>query len=234
MFKLKESVVIALFQGIPLSIGQKIRALVYGKLLAKLGTSVKIAPGVEFGGTNNIAIGNNVRIDRHVRVRSLYPNSRVIIKDGVFLARGVDIKTHLDGCIEIGEETSISPFSSLSGKNITIGKYCLIAAYVGIYANNHNYADPHKRIKDQGASYQGIVIGDDCWIGTGVKVVDGVTIGTGSVIGAGAVVTKDIPPYSIAVGVPAKVVARRDGTTENSVKEAVVAGIYNGHHPVEL
>ncbi|MBA2748254.1 MAG: acyltransferase, partial [Tatlockia sp.] len=56
---------------------------------------------------------------------------------------------------------------------------------------------------------QGVVIEDNCWLGYGVKVLDGVTIGEGSVIGAGAVVTKDIPPYSVAVGVPAKVVRSR-------------------------
>lgn len=57
---------------------------------------------------------------------------------------------------------------------------------------------------------KGIVIEDDCWLGTGVKILDGVTIGKGSVIGAGAVVTKNIPSYSVAVGVPAKVISKRD------------------------
>jgi acetyltransferase-like isoleucine patch superfamily enzyme len=57
------------------------------------------------------------------------------------------------------------------------------------------------------------VIEDDCWLGTGVKVLDGVTIGQGSVVGAGAVVTKDIPPYSVAVGIPSKVIAQRNNKT---------------------
>jgi acetyltransferase-like isoleucine patch superfamily enzyme len=54
------------------------------------------------------------------------------------------------------------------------------------------------------------LIEDDCWLGSGVKVLDGVTIGKGSVIGAGSVVTKNIPPFSVAVGVPARVIKSRN------------------------
>ena len=62
---------------------------------------------------------------------------------------------------------------------------------------------------DQGHATGRIVIEDDVWLGMGVKVMDGVRIGQGAVIGAGAVVTKDIPPYSIALGVPARVTSKR-------------------------
>ena len=61
------------------------------------------------------------------------------------------------------------------------------------------------------------MIEDDCWIGSGVRILDGVTIGHGSIVGAGAVVTKSIPPYSIAVGVPAKVVSQRKQEPQVSV-----------------
>jgi acetyltransferase-like isoleucine patch superfamily enzyme len=234
MFKFKDSLLIGLLQGIPLSIGRKLRALLYRTILARLGNFVQIGTGVEFGGVRHIEIGNHVTIERDTQITSWYPKSRVILKDGVFLSRGVDIKNHLDGCIEIGEKTFIGNFSSLSGKNIKIGRYCLIAAYTGIFANNHIYTDPDQYIQDQGASYKGIVIGDDCWLGTGVKVVDGVRIGQGSVIGAGAVVTKDIPPYSIAVGVPAKIIGRRDGSKESLAKEQVLTSGYNGFNSRKL
>ena len=62
---------------------------------------------------------------------------------------------------------------------------------------------------NQEGSSKGISIGDDVWIGVGVRIIDGVKIGNGCVLGAGAVVTSDIPDYSITVGVPAKVVAVR-------------------------
>jgi acetyltransferase-like isoleucine patch superfamily enzyme len=68
------------------------------------------------------------------------------------------------------------------------------------------------------------VIEDDVWIGAGVTVVDGVTIGRGSVIGAGAVVTNDIPPYSIAVGTPAKPIKDRRQITNNHRQKEVFFG----------
>ena len=61
------------------------------------------------------------------------------------------------------------------------------------------------------------MIEDDCWIGSGVRILDGVTIGHGSIVGAGAVVTKSIPPYSVAVGVPAKVMSKRGQQPQVSV-----------------
>jgi acetyltransferase-like isoleucine patch superfamily enzyme len=66
------------------------------------------------------------------------------------------------------------------------------------------------------------VIEDDVWLGAGVTVVDGVTIGKGSIIGAGAVVTSDIPPYSIAVGIPAKPVRDRRDLDDNQQTKAEV------------
>ena len=72
------------------------------------------------------------------------------------------------------------------------------------------FSDPEMLIHEQGMIGLGIKIEDDVWIGAGAIILDGVTIGRGSVIGAGAVVTKNIPPYSVAVGVPARVIKKRE------------------------
>jgi galactoside O-acetyltransferase len=80
---------------------------------------------------------------------------------------------------------------------------------VQIVAVNHVYRDLDRPIREQGITARGIVIEDDVWLGAGAVVLDGVTIGRGSVIGAGAVVASDIPPYSLAVGAPAKPVKNR-------------------------
>jgi acetyltransferase-like isoleucine patch superfamily enzyme len=118
--------------------------------------------------------------------------------------QGVDINTAGEDCtIEIGDGSYLGPYVCMAGPgNIKIGKNCLIALQSGLYANNH---------RAYGLSREGIEIEDNCWLGTGVKILDGVKIGHGSVIGAGSVVTKDIPPSSIAVGIPAKVIKKSKG-----------------------
>ncbi len=131
------------------------------------------------------------------------------IGNKVRIDRGADVRAHQGGEVEIGDRAYIGPYACISGRGIKIGQDCLISSHSGIYGNSHNFSDSNLTIREQGLSYQGIVIEDDCWLGTGVKVLDGVTIGKGSVISAGAVVMKDIPPYSVAAGVPARVISHR-------------------------
>jgi acetyltransferase-like isoleucine patch superfamily enzyme len=115
-----------------------------------------------------------------------------------------------NGWIKMGHDCTVNEFAVLHGDGgLEIGNDVRIAAQVRIIAMNHIYDDPEVPIRLQGIRANGIKIEDDVWLGIGTTVLDGVTIGKGSVIGAGAVVTKDIPPYSIAVGVPAKVIKKR-------------------------
>lgn len=212
----KEALILALFEGIPLPLGKVLRNLVYRSILGRIGNKVDIQVSVELINTDHIEIGNKVMISRYARLRNVGRDSKIIIGNGAKINRGADIKVHCggNGCVEIGENTIIGAYSCLSGLHIKIGNDCLIAPHVGIFANNHVFTDPHRKIREQKHTYKGIVIEEDCWLGSGVKVMDGVTIGKGSVIGAGAVVTKNIPPYSIAVGVPAKVVGKREDLSE--------------------
>lgn len=193
--------------------GVKLRNLLYKFIFYRLGSSVYLQDGIEFIGTDSIEIGNRVYIFKGVRIDGRgHENNRIHLENGVIIEHNVVIGSLDHTCIEIGQDTFIGPGVCIAGPgNIKIGKQCLIAAHTGIYANNHNFADPSKSIRSQGVTRLGIVIEDDCWLGDGVKVLDGVTIGKGSVIGAGAIVTKDIPPFSVAVGVPARVIKNRDG-----------------------
>ena len=114
-----------------------------------------------------------------------------------------------DGYIDIGNHCSINSFSHFSGNGrIKIGNNVLIATQCVLVSANHNFDNLDIPINQQGETRAPIII-KDCWLGEGVKVLAGVTIGEGNVIGAGSVVTKDIPDYSVAVGVPAKVLYDR-------------------------
>lgn len=116
------------------------------------------------------------------------------------------------GPIEIGDNTLINHMSDISGREgkVVIGSNVLIAPRVSIIATMHNYKNKDILIKDQGIRFADVEIGDDVWIGSGAIIMPGVKIEKGAVIGANAVVTMDIPAYCIAVGVPAKIVGKRD------------------------
>jgi acetyltransferase-like isoleucine patch superfamily enzyme len=80
---------------------------------------------------------------------------------------------------------------------------------VSIFAENHNFLDPSLPMKDQGVTVEFVKIEDDCWLASNSIILAGVTVGKGSVIAAGAVVTKDVPPYSVVAGSPAVVIKSR-------------------------
>lgn len=198
---------------IPRPLGVLLRKTFYGPVFRSFHPSVYIQSDVELIGTHAISIGKGSRILKSVRLNANTPGSSIEIGERVLLERGVDINvigSFRDCTISIGSQTFIGPYTCISGPgSITIGENCLIAGQSGLYASNHCHGDRNRAIRDQGLTTEGICIEDDCWLGTGVKVLDGVTVGRGSVIGAGAIVNRDIPPYSIAVGVPAKVIRQR-------------------------
>ncbi|MDB9372508.1 acyltransferase [Nodularia sphaerocarpa] len=210
--RLQELLITTLLGDIPtIALGPKLRNLVYRRIFSRMGTPVYIQNGVEFLGASAIEMGNGVHLFKGVRMDAKgHPNNKIYLGNGVALERYVDIGCLDNTCISIDDQTFIAPDVCIAGPgNIKIGKHCMIASHTGIYANNHKFTDPTKPIRDQGVTRKGIVIEDDCWLGHGVTVLDGVTIGKGSVIGAGSVVNKDIPPYSVAVGAPVRVIKSR-------------------------
>jgi acetyltransferase-like isoleucine patch superfamily enzyme len=116
------------------------------------------------------------------------------------------------GEIMVGKNTSFNSGvhinASVCGK-IYIGNNCLIGPNVVMRTADHIFSSIDTPIRQQGHKCQNILLEDDIWLGSNVIILGGVTIGKGSVIGAGSVVTKNIPEYSIAVGVPAKVIKSR-------------------------
>ena len=108
--------------------------------------------------------------------------------------------------IEIFIKDQIS--SSTNGE-INIGNHVAIANGATIISETQNFSETDKFIKDQGITKKPISIEDDVWLGSKVTILGNTRIGKGAVIGAGSVVTKDIPSYTIAYGVPCKVVRNR-------------------------
>ncbi|GAB4376974.1 MAG: hypothetical protein Kow00121_25190 [Elainellaceae cyanobacterium] len=214
----KTALFLALVGSIPLFVGKKLRQLVYRRLVGSLGHNVSFEVGIELAGAKGIAIGNNCQIWTNVSLNCWTPDSQIVLHDSVVIDRGTYLQP-IGGCIEVKEHSYIGPYFCAAGPaDIKIGKNCMIAAHSSMYANNHIFDDPDIPINQQGVTCKGITIEDDCWLGTGVRVLDGVTIGKGSIVGAGAVVTKSIPPYSVAVGVPARVISSRRKTAALTAK----------------
>lgn len=118
------------------------------------------------------------------------------------------------GDVIIGDNSLIGMGNTLIGP-ITIGKNVIFAQNIVASALNHEYIDPAIPIQAQKIITKAIVIEDDCWIAANAVITAGVRIGKHSVIAAGAVVTKDIPPYSVAVGNPAKVIKQYNFESKN-------------------
>ena len=117
----------------------------------------------------------------------------------------LELSTGGQGRLEIGESTFINYGCSISAdKLVRIGPRCNIGTHCIMMDNDFHRVEPERR--DQRPESRPIILEENVWLGARVIVLRGVTIGTGSVIGAGSVVTKDIPPRSVAVGMPAKVI----------------------------
>lgn len=147
---------------------------------------------------------------------------------GIYLGENVSIFANcwLDGIkeyagkkyqprLEIGDGTSVGNHAHIIAcDQVRIGKDVIIANGVYISDNLHGYADIHQTILSQPLVLPGpVLIEDQVWLGEGVCVMPNVTIGKHSVIGSNAVVTNNIPPYSVAVGVPAKVIRQYNHQT---------------------
>ena len=151
------------------------------------------------------SIAIDVRIDRTARFLggglSIGPRSE--IGPGVLL----DPK---GGMITIGTASSLNAYCVAYGHGgLNIGNKVRVATGTCFIPAHHNFDDVTQAIADQGVTPTFIIVEDDCWLGAHVTVLGGVRIGAHSVIGAGAVVTKDIPPWSVAMGVPARVARSR-------------------------
>ncbi len=119
--------------------------------------------------------------------------------------------------IRIGKNVGIGEFAHLGGAGgLSIGDDCIIGPYLSCHPENHRFLDSKELIRLQGTQRKGISIGENCWIGAKVTILDGVHIGKNCVIAAGAVINKNMPDNAVVGGVPARVIRSRSADETNS------------------
>jgi acetyltransferase-like isoleucine patch superfamily enzyme len=150
-----------------------------------------------------------VFMDRGVEIYARRGYGRIVL--GRWLHLGVDtaLRCH-EGTLTVGDKSVLGRGVSINCYlDIEIGAAALFADDIYVSDFDHKFNDLTMPIKDQGISKSRVRIEPDVWIGTKVTVARGVVIGEGAVVGANAVVTHDLPPYSVSVGVPARVIKDR-------------------------
>jgi len=168
------------------------------------------------GPKNNVIAGKRFKIESGVYLQAISKDP-MRFGDDVTICEGTTIRPsgHWGGSLgsglTMGSRSSIGAFSYLgcSGR-IAIGNDVMIGPRITMIAENHNFADRSRPMNQQGVNNKGITIGNDVWIGACVTILDGVTVGDHAIIAAGAVVTKDVQPYSIVAGVPARQIKNRN------------------------
>lgn len=168
--------------------GDRLRYLLWRSRFAYCGGDVKLGTRIIINGFSSIRIGSFTSI-----------------------MSGSCLYAHESRGLTIGNNCSFNHNVHIgaSGGEIIIGDNVLIGPNVVLRASDHNFSSAEAPIRTQGHSFGRIVICDDVWLGSNVVVTSNVNIGMGCVVGAGSVVTKDLPPMTLCVGVPAKPIRSR-------------------------
>ena len=148
-------------------------------------------------------IGSSIKALRRGVCRQIFNHSgkNINVNSGAYFGNGLKLK--------IGNDSSIGQNCQIAN-DVTIGCDVMMAPEVIIFSIGHQTSDTSTPMRLQGnAPARPVVIGDDVWIGQRAIILPGVTIGSGSIIGSGAVVTKDIAPFSVVGGNPARVIKSR-------------------------
>lgn len=195
------------------------------KLLRYLAPNAYISPLAQIGAVT-LQVGPRCLIDDYVTIYA-HPDAsgRITLGENVCLYRWsvVELGAGAAG-ITIGAHTHLQPGCILNAlvSNIIIGSNCMIGAQCAFLPYQHGFADLSRPMNKQPLTSRGdIVLADDVWLGARVTVLDGVVIGQGAIIGAGAVVTKDVPPYTIAAGVPARIIRSRRSEQSGDIGDAL-------------
>ena len=207
---LKYELIMLCSSWVPGALGLWLRAKLYPRLLGRCGRNVVFGMNVTLRHPHKIEIEANSVIDDNCLLDAKGGhNAGIRLGRGVFLGRN-SILSCKNGDIILGNDVNIGfNCEVFSGSRVTLGNDTLVAAYCYFIGGDHDPQDVEASVTRQAARSQGIAVGEKCWFGAGVKVLDGIKIGHNCILGAGAVVTKSIPDYAVAVGVPAKPIRDR-------------------------
>ena len=157
-----------------------------------------------WGGT----VGKRLEIDSGARLR-WPPHRGICIGDDVYIGIGAVIDAPTGSRLTLADGVKLMHHTVIATSNhISVGRQTQVAECSSIRDSDHGLGRDGL-IRDQPISSQPVQIGSDVWIGRGVAVLRGATIGDGAVLGANCVVRSDIPPFAVAVGVPARVIRVR-------------------------
>ncbi len=223
-FKLDESV--SIFTFLELVWSKLIQSLRAVKVLLQgnYATHLFLGSNVRFFNLSNIKFGKWVQLEDQVFVSGLSKQPVVFgnnVRIGAFSRVVASTSFNQIGeFIRIGNNVGIGEFAYLGGGGgLTIGANCIVGQYFSCHPENHNFENTDQLIRHQGVTRQGIRIGENCWIGSKVTILDGVEIGANCVIAAGAVVTKSMPADSVIGGVPARVIKKVNSSNKSLLEE---------------
>lgn len=207
---IKYELVLLLSSTVPGALGLFLRTKMYRWILGSAGRNVVFGTNVVLRHPHKIHIGDNVVIDDNCLLDAKGTDNKGIrIGAGTFIGRNT-ILSCKNGDIEIGENSNIGFNCEIfSASRVTLGKNNLFAAYCYLIGGEHTFDRTDVSVLEQQRVSRGITVEDNVWLGAGVKVSDGVSIGRDCIIGTAAFVRQDIPEFSVAVGIPAKVIKSR-------------------------
>lgn len=205
------------------ALGYILRRIFYPVIFGKIGRNVTFGRNITIRHPHKIKIGDNCIVDENCVLDAKGEDARGIeMGNNCVLSRN-NILSCKGGHIKLGDGTNIAQNSLVHSESaVELGRNTLVASYVYfVGGGNHDFSRTDIPVIQQPSlSRGGILIDDNCWFGAGVIVLDGSKIGRDCVIAAGAIVNSDLPPFSIAVGMPAKVLRNRlDSTSETDERQ---------------